>query len=321
MNKVVIVENKSELGAGTRGSSLGPGALKIAAINNSNPLFHDTPIVAIPNENHRLFDEIHLAFAKRIGGIVDIYERLNETIPKLYADGSFPVILSGDHSSAGGSISGIRSAFPEKRLGVIWIDAHADLHSPFTTPSGNVHGMPLAAALGMDNLESKVNDPDEEAARSWDAMKKVGGVSPKILPEDIFFIAVRSTEQPENDLIARYDIPNYPVEHIRKAGTDNAIEQAKRHLSNCDIVYISFDVDSLDPTISRGTGTPVEGGLQVDEAAALLKGLLNWEKVVALEFTEINPILDSQNKMAEAAFTLLDLSVQTIKSRVYAHSS
>src|SRR5262245_57550323 len=147
IKNVRFIEVRSEIGAGTRGASLGVDAIKIAALDYGSNLFNKIPSTEIKSENQLLFGSPGSPYAKRLKGLVLIYERVANEVSATLKSKSFPIVLAGDHSTAGGTISGIRQAFPKQKLGVIWIDAHADLHSPFTTPTGNVHGMPLAAAL------------------------------------------------------------------------------------------------------------------------------------------------------------------------------
>ena len=169
---IKIVKNRSDIGAGTRGSDLGVDAIEIAAIVNKNHYFKKYEYVDVDTENESIYNKVTNPFGKRIKFVVDQCTRLGHTVKNTLANGEFPIVLSGDHSSALGSISGIKEAYPSKRLGVVWIDAHADLHSPYTSPSGNVHGMPLAAALSVDNLESQVNEIQSAVEESWSAMKK-----------------------------------------------------------------------------------------------------------------------------------------------------
>ncbi|MFK7772507.1 MAG: arginase [Saprospiraceae bacterium] len=308
-NNITIILNKSEIGAGTRGSSLGIDALIMAAIAKGNPFFSKTPSLTLNDKNHILTEPIQHKWAKHIDALIPIYEDVCKNVSQLLQDKRFPLIISGDHASAGGTVAGIKNAYPELRLGIIWIDAHADLHSPYTSPSGNVHGMPLATILNEDNLKFDPGDVKEETKAYWEKLKNVGGVKPKALGEDIIFIGVRDTEKEENYLIEKYNITNYTPEILRQKGIAKVIEEIKTDkLSNCDIVYVSFDVDSLDSkTVSSGTGTPVENGLFVIEAKEILQALLSWDKVVSLEITEINPLLDDQkNKMAETALEILE---------------
>jgi arginase len=157
MKKINFVEIKSEIGAGTRGASLGVDAIKIAALDYGSNLFNQIPSVEIPNQNKLLYEFTGISYAKRIKGILNIYENISAEISDTLKKKIFPIVLAGDHSTAGGTIAGIKNAFPKSKLGVIWIDAHADLHSPYTTPTGNVHGMPLAATLAEDNISNRVN--------------------------------------------------------------------------------------------------------------------------------------------------------------------
>jgi arginase len=225
------------------------------------------------------------------------------------------VIMAGDHSTAYGTIAGIKKAHPKSRLGVIWIDAHADIHTPFTTPSGNMHGMALAMACGLDNLECKVNDPRGETLDYWEQIKNVGMQGPKINPEDIVYIAVRDLEKPENYLLNKYNVNFIEVEDVKKFGGAKIAEKALQMLDHCDYIYVSFDVDSMDSRISTGTGTPVPNGLAVDEAKTLNVELCKSPKVIAWEIVEVNPTLDTENRMAESAFEILEATAKAIVAR------
>jgi arginase len=207
---------------------------------------------------------------------------------------------------------GIKAAQPEKRLGVIWIDAHADLHTPYTTPSGNMHGMPLAMVTQLDNLDCKINQPSQETLTYWDKIKKIGGDSPKINPQDIVFISVRDTEAPEDFLIKKYSIKNFSTAEVRQLGVATIAKEALQLLKDCDQLYISFDVDSLDSSISVGTGTPVPNGLTVAEALQLNAELIKDKRVCCWEIVEVNPTLDTENTMAEIAFDVLEITTKSL---------
>ncbi|MFN3951209.1 MAG: arginase [Thermaurantimonas sp.] len=309
--KIRLISIMSELGAGTRGASLGLDAMRIASFKLNPKFFKKYKVEEVKHLNNMLFEEDNTPYAKRLDGIVTVYQRIEEKLVEILENGYFPIVISGDHSNAGGTIAGIKSAFPDKRLGVIWIDAHADLHSPYTSPSGNVHGMPLATALSEDNLDCKLKKVPESTLQYWNQLK---GKSPRIQYSDLVFIALRSTEMPEDYLILRNKIPVIKVSEVREKGPVRAAEKALQYLADCDIIYISFDVDSMDPSVSRGTGTPVPGGLYEEEATAIINRLLEDPRVVCLEFTEINPVLDDKgNAMGEAAFRILSTIVETIK--------
>ncbi len=314
---ITFILNPSEITAGTRGASLGPDAIRTVARSRKDYLFSRYPLLKIPDVNDLLDRETRFKNALRIDGLVQIYESLNKTVGDTLKEGRFPLVLAGDHGSAGGTIAGIRTANPDKRLGVIWIDAHGDLHTPHTTPSGNVHGMPLATALNEDNLPCRRNDILGETAELWNKLKNCGGIAPKVLPSDLAFVGVRDTEPEEDALIERLNIRNFTVEEVNSGGTAAITEQLLDKLSDCDLIYISFDVDSMDPALtSHGTGTPVDNGLTPRQAEELLCGLAANEKVCCIEFVEVNPCLDEKtNKMAETAYELLKSVVSTLESR------
>jgi len=207
---------------------------------------------------------------------------------------------------------GIKAANPEKRLGVVWIDAHADLHTPYTTPSGNMHGMPLAMCIQTDNKECQVNDLMEDTVLFWEKIKNIGGEFSKIKPEDIVFISVRDTEEPEDYLIQKYGIKNFTTEDVRTFGADKVAKETLHILKECEQIYISFDVDSLDSSISVGTGTPVPNGLTVEEALELNAELIKDKRVCCWEIVEVNPTLDTENIMAENAFDILEATTKSL---------
>lgn len=300
-----IIEVKSEIGAGTRGSSLGVDAIKIAALDFGSRFFKKHKSVEVPNENHLLLEGTGSPFAKRISGILTMVERVSDEVSSTLVKGEFPVVLAADHSTAAGTIAGIKAANPKLRLGVIWIDAHADLHSPYTTPSGNMHGMPLAMALDEDNLDAKVNKLDQETINYWYQLKNVGNIAPKIHYSDLVLISARDMEKPEAHLLKKHKVKNITTADLRKRGVERTVIETLQYLDHCDIIYVSFDVDSLDPTTSRGTGTPVAQGLTEREAGKLMSGLLTNQKVCCFEIVEVNPTLDRENQMAEHAFEIL----------------
>jgi arginase len=310
---VKLIEVKSEVGAGTRGASLGVDAIKIAALDFRSTFFKKYRSMAIPDDNAALYGEVGSRYARRIKSILKMYERISAGVRDALKDGKFPIILAGDHSNAAGTIAGIKMAYPDSTIGVIWIDAHADMHTPYTTPSGNMHGMPLAVSLGEDNIENKVNTLDYETIELWEMLKNVGGISPKVEYRDLLFIALRDFEEQEAYLLKKNKVKVVTTTEFKKTGVTKICREAIRYLSHCDKIYISFDVDALDPSISRGTGTPVKGGINEREAADIILDLIQNERVCCLEFTEINPTLDSENVMAETVFEILQKVVRQIE--------
>lgn len=315
MKEIKIIEVKSEIGAGTRGASLGVEAMKIASLDMNSDFFKQYESVEVENVNELLFDGAKHAYAKFIDGVLIMEERVCLEVYEQLFDEYFPLVMAGDHSTAYGTIAGIKKAYPKIRLGVIWIDAHADFHTPFTTPSGNMHGMALAMACAIDNLECKVNDPRGETLDYWEQIKNVGIPGPKIYPEDIVYIAVRDLEKPENYLINKYNVNFIETEEVKKAGGKAIAAKALDMLDHCDMIYVSFDVDSMDSRISTGTGTPVPNGLTVDEARELNAELAKSPKVCVWEIVEVNPTLDTENRMAESAFEVVEATAKSIISR------
>jgi arginase len=303
--QIRLIEVKSEVGAGTRGASLGVDAIKIAALDFRSNFFKTYRSINIPDDNSALFGNIDSRYAKRIRSVLKMYERVGAAVRDTLKDGKFPIVLSADHSNAGGTIAGIKMAYPDSRLGIIWIDAHSDLHSPYTSPSGNMHGMVLASVLAEDNIENKVNDLDYETIELWERLKNVGDMAPKAEYGDIIFMTLRDFEEQEGYIIKQRKLKNYSTSEIRKTGVTKVCREVLRQLSQCDKIYITFDVDALDPTVSRGTGTPVKGGINEREAADIILELVQNERVCSLEFTEVNPTLDSENVMAETVFEIL----------------
>lgn len=312
MRNIKIIEVKSEIGAGTRGASLGIDAIKIAALDFMSNLFVNFPSDVIETENKLLYEPVASPYAKRISGVYTMYDRVSSAVNETVKSGLFPIILAGDHSTAGASIAGLKMAKPKRRLGVVWIDAHADMHSPYTTPSGNMHGMPLAISIADDNVENQVHTPDPQTLDVWKKLKNIGKIEPKVLPEDIVFIALRDFEKEEEALIKKHNIKVIPVAEVRRKGIENVVRQTFQHLSNCDDVYVSFDVDSLDSSISRGTGTPVSNGLREREAEDLVASFMQHHKICCFEIAEVNPTLDKENLMAEIAFNILQRSVNLL---------
>jgi arginase len=312
MKNVKFIEVKSEIGAGTRGASMGVDAIKIAALDYGSNMFKQIESVEIKTENQLLFEPPKTPYAKRIAGILAIYERLSVQITQALKKNNFPIVLAGDHSTAGGTIAGIKMAYPKQKLGVIWIDAHADIHSPYTTPTGNIHGMPIAVSLGEDNISNKMNKPDKDTVDLWNRLKKIGGISPKITYNDIVYIGVRDVEPEETFLLKKHKVKAFTTAEVKRNGVEKIARDALAHLSHCNLIYVSFDVDSMDSSISKGTGTPVRNGITEKEAGSLCVRLVQNEKVCCFEICEINPTLDKENLMAENTFEILQKVVSQL---------
>ncbi len=312
MKTVKFIEVKSEIGAGTRGASMGIDAIKTAALDYGSNMFKQFESIEIKTENQLLFEPAKPPYAKRINGLLSIYERVATQISQTLKKNNFPIVLAGDHSTAGGTIAGIKMAYPKQKLGVIWIDAHADIHSPYTTPTGNLHGMPLATALAEDNIANKMNKPDKETLELWGQLKKLGGITPKITYADIVYIGVRDVEPEESYLLKKHKIKTFTTAEVKRNGVEKIARDTLAHLNHCNLIYVSFDVDSMDSSISKGTGTPVRNGITEKEAGSLCVRLVQNEKVCCFEICEVNPTLDKENLMAENTFEILQKVVSQL---------
>lgn len=312
MKNVKFIEVKSEIGAGTRGASMGVDAIKIAALDYGSNMFKQIESIEIKTENQLLFEPPKTPYAKRINGILAIYERTANAVAQTLKKNNFPIVLAGDHSTSGATISGIKMAYPKQKLGVIWVDAHADIHSIYTTPTGNLHGMPLAVVLAEDNISNKMNKPDKDTIDLWNRLKKVGGISPKITYKDLVYIGVRDVEPEESFLFKKHKIKAFTTAEVKRNGVEKIARDALAHLSHCNLIYVSFDVDSMDSSISKGTGTPVRNGITEKEAGSLCVRLIQNEKVCCFEIAEVNPTLDKENLMAENTFEILQKVVSQL---------
>ncbi|HRI64656.1 MAG TPA: arginase family protein [Polyangium sp.] len=317
-----LVEVDSELGAGTRGASMGIAAMKTAALRKQSArLMAENGILSldplrVQTENNALFKKQAFRYAKYIDKLEQVLGRTADSVAETLERGAFPVVLAGDHSTAAGTIAGIKKAFPDRRLGVVWIDAHADIHSPYTTPSGNMHGMPVAVASSTDNLAKRVNEPSEETIAHWERCKALGAPGPNIRLDDLVYVSVRDTESPEDHLIESLGIPNFKTADVRTYGPLAIAEKCLAKLQGVDLIYVTFDVDSMDSAISMGTGTPVPNGLTVAEARMLNEALCKDPRVCCWEMCEINPVLDTLNTMAETSLGIFEAVVDVISARL-----
>lgn len=268
-----------DLGAGRRGVDMGPSALRLAKLESIlKNLGHtvtdmgnvDLPVPeAVPKSNG-----LHYA-----NYIADACTNTYTTLKELSGD-TFPLVLGGDHSISMGSVAGVAS---QQRTGVLWIDAHTDVNSPETSPSGNIHGMPLAHLLGHG---------DERLLNIWG-----GGAA--VRPEDVVFIGLRSVDEGERNFVRQRGIKAFTMKEIDKRGLAEVAEEAVNYLRNLPAVHVSFDADALDPSVAPGVGTPVPGGLNYREAHLLMELLADAAIVTSLDVVEVNPILDIRNKTAQ----------------------
>jgi len=283
---VSIIGFPIDLGAGRRGVDMGPSALRIAGLQskleNLGYDVNDTGDVKIEIMERQKVQNLKLKF---LNEILKTSVSLASKVEKVLDKGNFPLCLGGDHSMALGTIAGI-SAHCKKnklRLGVIWIDAHTDMNTEETTPSGNIHGMPLAASLGIGN----------------DKLVNLFGINPKFKPENCTLIGIRSVDAAEKMNIKKLKIPISTMADIDKVGIYRIMVKALKHFrESVDHIHVSFDVDSVDPALAPGVGTPIPGGLSYREAHLIMESIAECGCMSSLEVAEVNPILDHKNKTA-----------------------
>ncbi len=305
MKNLIIVQNKSEFGAGTRGSSLGIDALKFAAFDAGYETYFNIKKVKIEGQINKLTKKFRFKYAKRIDEIINTYKKVDKSLSKFLDKNHFPIFFSGDHSYSPSYINSLRKIHNYKNIGIVWIDAHTDLHSPYTTPSGNMHGMSLAIAIGDDNKEFQRNALDQPAIEKWNSLKKL--IKKNLInPKNIVFIGTRDKEPEEEAILKKYKITEISVKDIRK-DFDKSMKLIESKLVDLDAVFVSFDVDCLDPEkVSPGTGTPVKNGFKLSEASKIVAKLAKLKNICGFEMVEINPLLDNnKNSMATAALNIL----------------
>jgi arginase len=290
--KIHILGVPMDLGAGRRGVDMGPSAIRIAGVSEKlaalgHQVVDEGDIGVKPPELQKIRNEK----LKYLPEIVRACTLLYAKVEKVLAGGGFPLILGGDHSVAIGSIAGIASYCRKnkKRLGVMWIDAHGDLNTAETTPSGNIHGMPLAASIGLGAIE----------------ITSVGGDFKKIDPRDVVLIGTRDLDDGERKVIKQTGMNIFTMEDIDKHGMSVVVTRALRRLRQVDFLHVSFDLDGVDPQVAPGVGTPVKGGLNYREAHLIMETLNESGKMTSLEMVEVNPILDNRNQSAEFAVELI----------------
>ena len=300
------MEVYSDIAGYAKGAGFGIDALIKSCEEIESRYFKKFPAEVILDENRAFEQKSQFQNAKYIDKIYKVVFRVAQRIKELKKEQLFPIVLSGDHASCAGVMHGLKMAYPKDEIGVIYIDAHADIHSPYTSISGNMHGMPLAIATGLDNKEYKVNNLCSEEVIYWEKIKQISGFTQAINPENIVFCGLRDYEHAEAAIIQKYNITKYSSEDITYFGVKRIVDKIFNKLSHCQHIYVSFDVDSIDPLYIPGTGTPSPKGLSFEQALQLNMQLIKNEKVCCWEIAEINPTLDKSNQGARYLFQILE---------------
>jgi arginase len=286
--RVAIIGAALDLGAGRRGVDMGPSAIRYAGLDaRLREIGYDCldwgnvetavkEATAQQDERARYLPEIRAACA-----------RVAQLVALAVSEGYRPLVLGGDHSIAMGTLAGLaRGSVPG---GVLWIDAHGDLNTPSDSPSGNVHGMPLAAAIGESG--------DVFDAETWGF--------PAVDPARVALVGVRSLDRGEQDRIRRLGLKAFTMSDIDRIGIERAVRESLAHIAGPGFVHVSLDMDALDPEVAPGVGTPVRGGLSYREAHLALELVAESGLADSLEVVEVNPILDRENATASLAVELV----------------
>lgn len=293
----------SDIGAGKRGTSQGVEQIwQRYQTEEPNATVSTFTLTA---------DQTAYPEAKHIETLTPFFQQtLVPALSKQFKQRDFPLILSGDHANAIGTLTALSHANPDKRIGVLWIDAHCDLHTPYTSPSGNMHGMSLALGCLQDNQQNAVRQPHNDVVQHWETLKNLVGNGQGINPQDVCFLGLRSYEPEEKALLTHYAIPHYSAQQMREQGFEHVLNQVKAHFNAVDLLYVSFDVDALDSTLIPATGTPEPEGFTEKEVAQILTFALDLPQLCAFEMTEFNPTL-AENCL-DRIYTLWHNAIQQI---------
>lgn len=286
---ISVIGAPSDFGQTRRGVDMGPSALRYAgAIDCLENLGHKVTDLGDLHIDRKYQKQIHPTL-KNVEGVVDVSTRLAKEVSKIVKKKHFPIVLGGDHSIAIGTLAGLCEHY--SNLGVIWYDAHADMNTEVTSPSGNIHGMSLAVAMGYGAT----------------VLTDIHKTAPKINPENVVLIGARSLDEGEKEFIREKGVQVYTMHDIDRLGMTRVMQEAIIHLEgqHVDGVHLSIDLDAVDPLYTPGVGTPVAGGISYRESHLAMEMLQDAAFITSLELVEVNPILDEKNKTAEVAVTLL----------------
>lgn len=284
--KIRIIGVPMDLGASRRGVDMGPSALRVAGlqarIKQLGHAVEDIGNISVKQAEEMSFGDKR---AKYLAEITDACKDLGLAVQKSLEDGYLPLVLGGDHSIAAGSISGVAAQYhkDKKQIGCIWLDAHSDMNTPETSPSGNIHGMPLAAILGYGP----------------EPLSKLFEYSPKIEPQNVVLVGVRDLDSQEKKFIKKLGVKAFTMRDIDERGMREVMSDAlKFAMDDTDGIVVSLDMDFVDPADAPGVGTPVRGGVTYREAHLAMEMIADSEAMLSMEIVEINPVIDEHNRTA-----------------------
>lgn len=282
-----------DLGAGRRGVDMGASAVRLANLNGrlSELGYHVEDLGNVPAAQPES-NPIGPSNARYLPQITDTCTRLAAAVEKALGEKRFPLILGGDHSIAAGTVAGASAHFRKtgRKMGLIWVDAHSDMNTPETSPSGNVHGMPLACCVGMGPRE----------------LTHIGGHFPIVDPHNVALVGIRSVDELERRNIQHAGLRVFTMRNIDEQGMRAVMSEAIAVASQgTDVFHVSFDMDSVDPREAPGVGTPVPGGLTYREAHLAMEMICDSGKMRSMEVVEVNPVIDEANRTAMLAVELI----------------
>jgi len=288
-----IVGVPMDYGASRRGTDMGPSALRIAGVGSAlrglgYQVAREEDINVPAMETRMVLDESMRFRSEILSACTELANR----VQGIMQDGDLPLVFGGDHSIAMGTVAGVASAVRAKgdELGLIWFDAHGDMNIPGVSPSGNIHGMPLAHILGRGDAD----------------LAGIGGFAPKVKPENVALIGIRDIDAGERKIIRESGIRAFTMRDIDEMGMARVAAQAVEIVTTGTAgFHVSFDVDGCDPSVIPGSGTLVPGGVNFREAHLLLEHCADSRKMLAMEVVELNPVLDDRNISAERARELI----------------
>jgi arginase len=289
VREVAVIGATLDLGAGRRGVDMGPSAIRYAGLEHQlaekvgvrvsdagNVISPVAETAVMGDENARYLDQI-----------LDLCDRLAGLVAEAARRGALPLVLGGDHSCALGSLVGMAQA--RGPGGVVWIDAHGDVNTPETSPSGNVHGMVLAAALGL----------------AGDSFRREGWPLPAVDAGKLALVGVRSLDEGERELLQRIDATVFTMSEVDRMGIEPCMREALAHASGGGFLHVSLDMDAVDPEHAPGVGTPVRGGLSYREAHLAMETVAESGLLDSMDVVEVNPILDRENATGQLAVELV----------------
>lgn len=290
---IAIIGAPMDLGAGRRGVDMGPSAIRLAGlyekVTSLGYSVEDLGNIDVPQPESVTPGTEKARYLPQIAeACTHIAERVGEAM----SNNKFPIVLGGDHSIAVGTVAGVASHMQQQgqKIGLIWIDAHSDMNTPESSPSGNVHGMPLACLTG--------NGPAE--------LTGILGFTPKVRPENVAIIGLRSVDAAERFIVKQTGVKAFTMREIDERGLRSVMEEAIRVASEGTAgFHLSLDMDSVDPQEAPGVGTPVKGGMTYREAHLAMETVCDCGSLLSMEVVEVNPVIDEQNRTASLAVELV----------------